>query len=203
MVTLLSKLWIKSDNYKDSKVREKYGVLCGAVGIFLNVLLFLGKFFAGLLSGAISITADAFNNLSDAGSSFISMIGFKLSGRKPDPDHPFGHGRIEYVSGLIVSGVILLMAFELIKNSVDKIMHPTEVEFSLLAMGILVVSILVKIYMYFYNSQISKKIDSAAMKATAVDSLSDTLATTVVLIAAIDAKNTGLQVDGYCGVLVG
>ena len=95
MVTLLSKLWIKSDNYKDSKVREKYGVLCGAVGIFLNVLLFLGKFFAGLVSGAISITADAFNNLSDAGSSFVSMIGFKLSGRKPDPDHPFGHGKKE------------------------------------------------------------------------------------------------------------
>lgn len=141
MVTLLSKLWIKSDNYKDSKVREKYGVLCGAVGIFLNVLLFLGKFFAGLLSGAISITADAFNNLSDAGSSFISMIGFKLSGRKPDPDHPFGHGRIEYISGLFVAVMIILMAYELIKDSIGKILHPELPKFSILVAVILVVSL--------------------------------------------------------------
>ena len=186
-----------------SAVRTAYGVLASMVGIVCNVFLFLVKFIVGLLLHSVSVTADAFNNLSDAGSSFVTLIGFKLAGAKPDPDHPFGHGRIEYVSGLIVSGVILLMAFELIKNSVDKIIHPTEVEFSLLAMGILVASILVKIYMYFYNQQISKKIDSAAMKATAVDSLSDTLATTVVLIAAIVAKYTGLQVDGYCGVLVG
>ena len=204
MVTLLAGIFIKDkENTSSPAVRQAYGMLTGVVGIFLNICLFAGKFIAGTISGSISITADAFNNLSDAGSSFVTLIGFKLAGAKPDPDHPFGHGRIEYVSGLIVSGVILLMAFELIKNSVDKIMHPTEVEFSLLAMGILVVSILVKIYMYFYNSQISKKIDSAAMKATAVDSLSDTLATTVVLIAAIVAKYTGLQVDGYCGVLVG
>ena len=197
MVTLLAGIFIKDkENTSSPAVRQAYGMLTGVVGIFLNICLFAGKFIAGTISGSISITADAFNNLSDAGSSFVTLIGFKLAGAKPDPDHPFGHGRIEYVSGLIVSGVILLMAFELIKNSVDKIMHPTEVEFSLLAMGILVVSILVKIYMYFYNSQISKKIDSAAMKATAVDSLSDTLATTVVLIAAIVAKYTGLQVVG-------
>ena len=204
MVTLLAGIFIKDkENTSSPAVRQAYGMLTGIVGIFLNICLFAGKFIAGTISGSISITADAFNNLSDAGSSFVTLIGFKLAGAKPDPDHPFGHGRIEYVSGLIVSGVILLMAFELIKNSVDKIIHPTEVEFSLLAMGILVASILVKIYMYFYNQQISKKIDSAAMKATAVDSLSDTLATTVVLIAAIVAKYTGLQVDGYCGVLVG
>ena len=204
MVTLLAGIFIKDkENTSSPEVRQAYGMLTGIVGIFLNICLFAGKFIAGTISSSISITADAFNNLSDAGSSFVTLIGFKLAGAKPDPDHPFGHGRIEYVSGLIVSGVILLMAFELIKNSVDKIIHPTEVEFSLLAMGILVASILVKIYMYFYNQQISKKIDSAAMKATAVDSLSDTLATTVVLIAAIVAKYTGLQVDGYCGVLVG
>ena len=203
MVTLLAGIFIKDkENTSSPEVRQAYG-MPGIVGIFLNICLFAGKFIAGTISSSISITADAFNNLSDAGSSFVTLIGFKLAGAKPDPDHPFGHGRIEYVSGLIVSGVILLMAFELIKNSVDKIIHPTEVEFSLLAMGILVASILVKIYMYFYNQQISKKIDSAAMKATAVDSLSDTLATTVVLIAAIVAKYTGLQVDGYCGVLVG
>ena len=189
MVTLLAGIFIKDkENTSSPEVRQAYGMLTGIVGIFLNICLFAGKFIAGTISSSISITADAFNNLSDAGSSFVTLIGFKLAGAKPDPDHPFGHGRIEYVSGLIVSGVILLMAFELIKNSVDKIIHPTEVEFSLLAMGILVASILVKIYMYFYNQQISKKIDSAAMKATAVDSLSDTLATTVVLIAAIVAN---------------
>ena len=186
MVTLLSKLWIKSDNYKDSKVREKYGVLCGAVGIFLNVLLFLGKFFAGLLSGAISITADAFNNLSDAGSSFISMIGFKLSGRKPDPDHPFGHGRIEYISGLFVAVMIILMAYELIKDSIGKILHPELPKFSILVAVILVVSIGVKIYMYFYNRSIGRKIESATMIATAKDSLSDTFSTMVVLASAIE-----------------
>ena len=203
MVTLLSKLWIKSDNYKDSKVREKYGVLCGAVGIFLNVLLFLGKFFAGLLSGAISITADAFNNLSDAGSSFISMIGFKLAGRKPDPDHPFGHGRMEYISGLFVAVMIILMAYELIKDSIGKILHPELPKFSILVAVILVVSIGVKIYMYFYNGSIGRKIESAAMIATAKDSLSDTFSTMVVLASALVAHFWKIPIDGYCGFLVG
>ena len=204
MVTLLAKIFIKdAEDTSFPKVRQAYGVLTGVVGILLNVLLFAGKFIAGTLSKSISITADAFNNLSDAGSSFVTLIGFKLAGAKPDPEHPFGHGRIEYVSGLVVSGAILLMAFELIKDSIDKIIHPQTVDFSALAAGILVVSILVKIYMYLYNSSISKKIDSAAMKATATDSLSDTMATTVVLIASIVGHYTGLKIDGYCGVLVG
>lgn len=204
MVTLLAKIFIKDAGDTSSpKVRQAYGVLTGVVGILLNVLLFVGKFIAGTLSKSISITADAFNNLSDAGSSFVTLIGFKLAGAKPDPEHPFGHGRIEYVSGLVVSGAILLMAFELIKDSIDKIIHPQTVDFSALAAGILVVSILVKIYMYLYNSSISKKIDSAAMKATATDSLSDTMATTVVLIASIVGHYTGLKIDGYCGMLVG
>ena len=204
MVTLLAKIFIKdAEDTSSPKVRQAYGVLTGVVGILLNVLLFVGKFIAGTLSKSISITADAFNNLSDAGSSFVTLIGFKLAGAKPDPEHPFGHGRIEYVSGLVVSGAILLMAFELIKDSIDKIIHPQTVDFSALAAGILVVSILVKIYMYLYNSSISKKIDSAAMKATATDSLSDTMATTVVLLASIVGHYTGLKIDGYCGVLVG
>lgn len=204
MVTLLAKIFIKNaEDTANPKVRQAYGVLTGVVGILLNILLFAGKFVAGTISKSISITADAFNNLSDAGSSFVTLIGFKLAGAKPDPEHPFGHGRIEYVAGLVVSGVILLMAFELIRDSVDKIIHPQKVEFSVLAAAILLVSILVKIYMYLYNSSISKKIESAAMKATAIDSLSDTLATTVVLAASVIAHFTGLQIDGYCGVLVG
>lgn len=204
MVTLLAKIFIKNaEDTANPKVRQAYGVLTGVVGILLNILLFAGKFVAGTISKSISITADAFNNLSDAGSSFVTLIGFKLAGAKPDPEHPFGHGRIEYVAGLVVSGVILLMAFELIRDSIDKIIHPQKVEFSVLAAAILLVSILVKIYMYLYNSSISKKIESAAMKATAIDSLSDTLATTVVLAASVIAHFTGLQIDGYCGVLVG
>ena len=159
MTDFLVKHFVKNhEQVEEDEVRTEYGTLASGVGIFCNLLLFAAKLMIGILVNSISVMADAFNNLSDAGSSFVTLIGFKLAGAKPDPDHPFGHGRIEYVSGLIVSGVILLMAFELIKNSVDKIMHPTEVEFSLLAMGILVASILVKIYMYFYNSQISKKI---------------------------------------------
>lgn len=204
MVSVLAGLFIKNkEDVKNPQVRQKYGMLCGVVGILLNVLLFTGKFLAGTISKSISITADAFNNLSDAGSSVITLIGFRMSGAEPDVDHPFGHGRIEYVSGLIVSGAILIMAFELIKSSVEKIIHPEPVEFSMVAVGILIVSICVKLYMAYYNHSIGKKIESAAMGATATDSLSDSCATTVVLIAAIVGKLTGVQIDGYCGVLVG
>ena len=152
MITLLSKLIIK--NYKDyasPPVRLKYGMLCGAVGILFNILLFTGKILAGTLTGSIGITADAFNNLSDAGSSAITLVGFRLSDAKADKEHPFGHGRFEYIAGLIVSMAILLMGFELAKTSVDKIIHPEEVTFSFLAMGVLIASILTKLYMFFYN----------------------------------------------------
>lgn len=204
MINLLSKIFIKNyTEVENPKVRQSYGVLCGLVGIAFNLLLFIGKFFAGFLSGSIAITADAFNNLSDAGSSIITLIGFRLSGQEPDPDHPFGHGRIEYISGLLVSIVILIMAFELVKSSVSKIIHPEELQYSPLIIWILLISILVKCYMFFYNRQISKKINSAAMAATATDSLSDTVATSVVLIATLISHFAGISVDGYCGVLVG
>lgn len=204
MVSILAGLFIKNkEDVKNPKVRQQYGMFCGIVGILLNILLFGGKFLAGTLSKSISITADAFNNLSDAGSSVITLIGFRMSGAEPDVDHPFGHGRIEYISGLIVSGAILIMAFELIKSSVEKIIHPEPVEFSILIGVILIVSIGVKLYMAYYNYSIGKRIGSAAMGATATDSLSDSCATTVVLIAAVVGKLTGLQIDGYCGVLVG
>ncbi len=203
MVTLLTKIFIRdSKNTSSPAVRQAYGMLCGTVGIVLNLLLFAGKFFAGLLSGSIAITADAFNNLSDAGSSIITLIGFRMAGQKPDPGHPFGHGRIEYISGFLVSLLILVMALELIKNSVEKILHPQELTFSPVIVVILAVSILVKCYMALYNARIGRQIDSAAMKATATDSLSDMLATTVVLAATLTA-HAKLSVDGYCGVLVG
>lgn len=204
MITLLTKLLIKvRENSSSPAVRQAYGILCGSVGICLNLLLFAGKCFAGMLSGSIAITADAFNNLSDAGSSIITLIGFKMAGQKPDPDHPFGHGRIEYVSGFLVSLLILLMAFELIKSSISKILHPQELGFSPIIVAILVAAILVKCYMALYNTRIGRQIDSAAMKATATDSLSDMLATTVVLIATLVSHYTPLSIDGYCGILVG
>ena len=203
MIELLARWFIPHrDNTADGAVRRAYGTLCGAVGIGLNVLLFIGKFFAGQLSGSIAVTADAFNNLSDAGSSAVTLLGFRLAGKKPDPDHPFGHGRIEYISGLIVAGLILLMGVELAKSSFDKILHPEEVTFSALAVVILAVSVAVKLYMWHYNRRIGGKIRSAAMEATASDSLSDAAATSAVLLAMLIGRWTGLAVDGYVGMVV-
>lgn len=204
MITFLASLFIKDRrNYNSPEVRQAYGILSGAVGIGLNILLFLGKWIAGTVSGSIAITADAFNNLSDAGSSIITLIGFRLSGQEPDPEHPFGHGRMEYISGLLVSVAILVMGFELIWSSLGKLRSPEPIESSALVFGILIASILVKLYMFFYNHSLSKKIESAAMKATSVDSLSDTVATTLVLIATLISKYTGLLLDGWFGILVG
>ena len=204
MITFLASLFIKdSKNYKEPSVRQAYGVLSGAVGIGLNILLFFGKWLAGTISGSIAIIADAFNNLSDAGSSIITLIGFRLSGQEPDPEHPFGHGRMEYISGLLVSVAILVMGFELIGSSIGKLRSPEPIESSALVFGILIASILVKLYMFFYNHSLSKKIESAAMKATSVDSLSDTVATTLVLITTLISKYTGLLLDGWFGILVG
>lgn len=204
MVTFLAKIFIKNpSDYHSGEVRQAYGMLCGTVGILLNILLFAGKWLAGTLSGSIAITADAFNNLSDAGSSVITLLGFKLSGQKPDPEHPFGHGRMEYISGLFVAVAILIMGFELVKTSVGKVLHPETIESSPLILGILIASILVKFYMNYYNRKIGKKIDSTAMIATANDSLSDTISTFLVLGATLISQFTGLQLDGWFGIAVG
>ena len=203
MISLLAKIFIGSDNYKDMNVREKYGKLCGIVGISLNILLCFIKFFAGIMTGAIAITADAFNNLSDAASSLVTLIGFKLARNKADSEHPFGHGRIEYISGLVVSFLILLMAYELIKNSIVRIIHPVLPQADSITFAILVFSIFVKLYMAYYNGSMSKKLDSVVLKATAKDSLSDVLATSIVLIAVIGASLWKLPLDGYGGLIVG
>ena len=203
MISLLAKWLIPNrEQVEDGAVRRAWGALCGFVGIGLNILLFAGKLVAGTLSGSIAITADAFNNLSDAGSSVVTLLGFRLAGKKPDAGHPFGHGRLEYVSGLIVAGLILLMGAELAKSSVDKIFHPEAVTFSWLAAGILLASIGVKLYMYLYNRAVGKKIKSAAMSATAADSLSDTAATSAVLLAMVIGKLTNVQLDGWVGLVV-
>ena len=204
MVSLLIHMFIKDYRNTDSpEVRQQYGILSGAVGILFNIILFGTKFLAGLISHSIAITADAFNNLSDAGSSIITLVGFKMAGEKPDPHHPFGHGRIEYISGFLVSIIILLMAIELLRSSIGKILHPSDIDFSPLIVGILVLSILVKLYMFYYNRTMSRKIQSAAMAATALDSISDTLATSVVLLSTLIAHFTGLKIDGWCGTAVG
>lgn len=203
MISLLAKWFIpRREQVEDGAVRRAWGALCGFVGIALNLLLFAGKLASGALSGSIAVTADAFNNLSDAGSSVVTLLGFRLAGKKPDSDHPFGHGRMEYVSGLVVAGLILLMGAELAKTSVDKIAHPEAVTFSWLAAAILLVSIAVKLYMYMYNKAVGKKIGSAAMAATAADSLSDTVATAAVLLSMIVGKLANVQLDGWVGLVV-
>lgn len=204
MINFIAKHWIPDyRKYQDKRVRQQYGILCGIVGIFLNILLFVGKLFVGGLSHSIAIMADAFNNLSDAGSSLILLFGFRLAGQKPDPEHPFGHGRLEYVAGLIVSMIIMVMAVELMRSSGQKILHPEEVIWHTGTLVMLIVSILVKLYMFTYNRSYGKKIASAAMGATALDSISDAVATFVVLISTVVSHFTGLQIDGVCGMLVG
>lgn len=203
MIKLLAKIFIKdSQNTADSKVRVAYGYLCGAVGIALNILLFAGKIIAGTISGSVAVTADAFNNLSDAGSSIISLIGFRLASQKPDPHHPFGHGRFEYIASLIISIIIVLMGFELGKSSFEKIVEPQAVEYSAVTFAVLGASVLVKLYMFFYNNSVGKKIDSATMRATAMDSISDAVSTGAVLISAVIAMFTNLALDGWMGLVV-
>lgn len=204
MLSLLIKKFIKNpENVSDNRVREQYGVVCGGYGVFLNILLFAGKYFAGMLSGSIAMTADAFNNLSDAGSSIISVIGFKLAGQKPDPEHPFGHGRFEYITGLAVACTIVIMGYELLKQSFSKILHPEELSFSIVSVIIMGVAIMIKFYMAYYSKKIGKKINSEAILAVSTDSLSDTVSTAVVLIATIIHGIFDIHLDGWCGLLVG
>ncbi|MBQ8210724.1 MAG: cation transporter [Clostridia bacterium] len=203
MITVLSRIFLKNaDSMSESKRRSAYGTLCCCVGIFLNVILFGIKCFAGIISGSVAIAADAFNNLSDAGSSAITLAGIQLANRKPDPDHPFGHGRIEYLSALAVSVVIVVVGFELLTSSVDKIRNPESVDASIVTIVILAVSVLVKGYMFFYNRRIGQKINSAGMKATAADCIGDSIATVVVLISTVISYFTDVQIDGWCGIVV-
>lgn len=200
MITLLSRFFIKDKDGAEG--RKQYGTLCSVVGIMLNVFLFAVKYIAGVISKSVAVMADAFNNLSDAGSSFVTLVGFAVAGKKADGDHPFGHGRVEYISGFVVSIAIIIMGFELLKSSAVKIIDPVEVKTDFITFFILILSISIKLYMAFYNSSIGKRIASTAMKATAVDSLSDAIATTVVLISVVILRLTGVNFDGICGVLV-
>ena len=203
MLTLLTRIFIKDrENYSNARVRSAYVMLCGFFGIFLNILLFVFKYMAGILSGSIAITADAFNNLTDASASVITLLGFRLAAAAPDAGHPFGHGRIEYLSGAIVSVIIVVVGFELGRNAVAQIISPTPIDTGLLPMGILAMSILVKFYMFAYNRSIGGKINSPGMLATAKDSISDFAATTVVLLSMLAARLFDVNVDGWSGLAV-
>ncbi len=203
MINTLARLFIKDyRNTGEPRVRHAYGVLCGAVGVVLNIILFGIKLTAGLISSSVAITADAFNNLSDAGSSIVTMVGFRMAGQKPDPEHPFGHGRIEYVTGLVVSMIIIVMGFELLKSSIEKIVHPELPTLTPVVAIILIVSIIVKLYMYLYNTKTGEMLSSAAMKATALDSFTDSIATLVVLGCGLAGHYFGIMIDGWCGLAV-
>ncbi len=185
-----------------AETRRRVGVVSGSVGILFNLLLFGGKLTVALLSGSVAIIADAFNNLSDAGSSIITIVGFRLSGKKPDTQHPFGHGRFEYIAGFIVSVVILLMGYELAKSSIKGIISPTAVEFSTVTVAVLAASICVKLYMALYNRKLAALIESAALGAVTRDSLSDVAATSAVLISLIVSRYTTLNLDSWAGLAV-
>lgn len=210
MLTLLIRLFIKHPNsVQDAQVRSAYGTLCSVVGIFLNLVLFVFKYFAGVVACSVSIQADAFNNLSDAGSSIITLFGFRLAGKQPDAEHPYGHGRFEYISGLLVSVAILIMGYQLFRNSLDVILHGGETAFAdhfVLSVVILLCSVLVKFYMFFYHRSIGKKINSPAMLATSFDSISDMCSTLLVLVCALITRFFDLPdavpLDAYCGILV-
>ena len=203
MTKLLCKLFIKDEkNTSSQKVRHAYGTLSGIVGIILNILLATFKLIAGALSASVAITADAVNNISDAGSQVVSLISFKISAKPADRDHPFGHARIEYVASMIVSFLILTVGFELLKSSVEKILNPAPTSIGTVSFIILAVSVIVKLWIAGFNRKIGKKINSSVLKATALDSLSDAIATSVVLISMVISRFTGLMTDGYMGVAV-
>lgn len=203
MTNALIHIFIRdAENTGDSRVREKFGVLSGAVGLACNLFLFALKLIIGLLTGSISIAADAFNNLSDGLSCLISIVGFKVSGKEPDAKHPFGYGRTEYIAGLIVSFIIILVGFEFFKTSLDRILHPAAVAFSAVLMGILAVSMLVKLWMGAFNVNIGRRIDSPVLMAAGQDSRNDVITTAVVVLGMAAGRFTTLPVDGYVGVAV-
>ncbi len=203
MIKIIIKKYIKNyEKVEDSSVRESYGILAGVIGVVCNIFLFAVKLIIGLTMNSIAITSDAFNNLSDTGSSLVAIIGAKLSGRDADQEHPFGHGRFEYIASLIISFIIVLVGFELLKSSFDKILHPEALSFNLILMVILILSVFIKVWMYSYNRYIGKVINSSVNRANASDSLNDVIATSAVIITTILGRFVNFPLDGIAGVIV-
>lgn len=203
MTNFLIRLFVKNNkNVQDPKVRGNYAMLSSITGIIANVLLFIGKLVIGILSASVAIIADAFNNIGDAGSSVVTMFGFRLAGKHADKEHPMGHGRFEYISAFIVDVLIIFVGVELFKTSVEKIITPEPADIQTVTLVFLGVAILVKAWLFFFYRKIAKKIDSSAIKAASFDSISDVVATTVVLVSSLVSKYTKLDLDGYAGILV-
>ena len=202
MTNLLINLFIKDKNVKDTKVRTKYGTLSSITGIIVNFILSIVKVVIGIISNSMSIISDGLNNITDAGSSVITMIGFKMSQKKVDNDHPWGHGRMEYISAFIVDMLIVLVGIELFKSSVDKIINPTMPDISTVTIIILVIAIIAKLWLFVFYNKIAKIINSEAIKGNAYDSISDVISTFVVLLSAIVAKFANISIDGYVSILV-
>ena len=203
MTKLLLRLFVKNHHQtKDPTVRGAVGKLSGVVGILCNILLCVGKLVAGTLSGSVSVTADAMNNLADSASSLVTLVGFKLAEKPADEDHPYGHARFEYLSGLAVAALILIIGVDLLKTSFNKILHPEQTQFSVVLLAILAGSVLLKLWLYLFNRRLGKMIDSAALLATAADSRNDCITTAAVLLAALGEKFTGLPLDGWMGMIV-
>lgn len=203
MTNLLIKLFIKDkDNIQNQEVRGKYAMLSSITGIVVNVLLSIFKIIIGAIANSMSIISDGLNNVSDAGSSIVTMIGFKMSQKKVDSDHPWGHGRMEYITALFVDILIILVGFELLQSSVEKIIHPELPSISNITIILLIVAILAKLWLFLFYRKIAKKINSAAIKGTAYDSISDSISTLAVLISAFVAKFAGISIDGYVSLLV-
>ena len=199
---LVSKFIKDSANIESTEVRTRYGMLASVVGIFCNVLLFSVKLAIGLILSSLAVTADAFNNLSDAASSIISFVGVKMAGKPADAEHPFGHGRIEYIAALIVSFLVIEVGFTFFKSSISKIMHPEEITFDPVPFIILILSILVKLWMAFFNNKLGKRIDSKVMLATAADSLGDVITTSATVISIVICHFTSINVDAIAGLIV-
>ena len=202
MTNLLIKLFIKDKNVEKPEIRAKYGMLSSITGIVVNILLSAVKLIIGIFANSISIISDALNNVTDAGSSIVTMIGFKVSQKKIDKDHPWGHGRMEYITAFIVDILIVLVGVELFKSSFDKIIHPTLPDISTVTIVILVIAVLTKLWLFIFYNKIAKTIDSAAIKGNAYDSISDSISTFVVLLSAVVAKIFGISIDGYASILV-
>ena len=203
MGKLLIRIFVKDhENTDDPRVRERYGKFAGVVGIVSNLILCIMKILIGLVSRSIAIIADGINNLADASSSIITLVGFKLASQPEDEDHPYGHARIEYLTGLFISIVIIVIGLQLLRTSIDKILHPDPLEFSCLTIIILVAAILIKLWQSLFNRSIGRKIRSVTLMATAADSRNDVISTSAVLISVIVGKITGIQIDGYMGCLV-
>lgn len=199
---LVNKFIKDSTNIESTEVRTRYGMLASVVGIFCNVLLFSVKLTIGLILSSLAVTADAFNNLSDAASSIISFIGVKMAGKPADAEHPFGHGRIEYIAALIVSFLVIEVGFTFFKSSISKILHPEEISFDLVPFVILILSILVKLWIAFFNNKLGKRIDSKVMLATAADSLGDVITTSATVLSIIICHFTSINVDAIAGLIV-